>query len=116
MNIQHHKAMFAGLLLMAAPCMATAATPAGQDPSMPDKAAGPAQEDKHSCHQCGTIEAITQRILPAGINGYYTYNVHVRMDKTQLLRVVPATMRGTLDVGDRVQVMGGVIQPAPPGT
>jgi hypothetical protein len=52
--------------------------------------------------------------VPAGVNGYYTYNVHVRMDDTKLLRVVPSALRGTLDVGDRVQIVGGVIQPVPP--
>jgi hypothetical protein len=68
-------------------------------------------EAERSCYRCGTIEAIMQRIVPAGINGYYVYDIHVRMDKTGLLRVVPAPQRGTLDVGDRVSIMGGVVQP-----
>lgn len=67
--------------------------------------------DEKSCYRCGTIEAITQRILPAGINGYYVYDIHVRMEKTGLLKVVPVPMRGSLDVGDRVSIMGGVVQP-----
>jgi hypothetical protein len=69
------------------------------------------QRDERGCYRCGTIEAITQRIVPAGVNGYFVYDIHVRMEKTGLLHVVPAPQRGTLDVGDRVSVMGGVVQP-----
>jgi hypothetical protein len=74
-------------------------------------AAAVEQQGKRTCYRCGTIEAITPRLVPAGINAYYVYDIHVRMEKTGLLHVVPVPMRGAMDVGDRVSVMGGVVQP-----
>lgn len=92
-------------LLLCVPAVTLGVTPATDSRQVTRQA--------NDCARCGTIEAISQRILPAGINGYFTYDIHVRMDQTNLLRVVPAATRGSLDVGDRVQLLGGVIRPLP---
>jgi hypothetical protein len=76
-------------------------------------ASAPEAKEKRErpCYQCGTIEAVMPRIQSFGFNGFYTYDLLIKMDKTGLTRRVPVATVGAMDVGDRVQVMGGTVTP-----
>lgn len=108
---QRSSILIAGLFLAASSLLALGATPA--DKPQAETASEPVQEPKRPCSRCGIIEAISQRIVPGGINGFYAYDLFVRMEKTELLKIVPVTTVGAMKVGDRVQVLGGVAQPYP---
>lgn len=69
------------------------------------------EKQDHPCHQCGTIEAVMPSIASVGHNGFYTYDLIIKMDETGLKRRVRVGTMGAMDVGDRVQVMGGTVTP-----
>lgn len=69
------------------------------------------EKAERRCYQCGTIEAVMPRIQSFGINGFYTYDLIVKMDETGLRRRVPVATMGAMDVGDRVSLMGGTVVP-----
>lgn len=96
--------------LLAAILLATSITAAcARDRTRPQETQP--ESPTRACSQCGIIEAISPRLISAGANGYYTYDLFVRMEKTGLLRIVPSPTVGPMEIGDRVQVMGGVAQP-----
>jgi hypothetical protein len=69
------------------------------------------EKRERSCYQCGTIEAVIPRIVPVGHNGFFAYDLIIKMDETGLTRRVPVGTVGAMDVGDRVSLMGGTVTP-----
>lgn len=69
------------------------------------------EKQARACYQCGTIEAVLPRITAIGPNGFYTYDLLIKMEETGLTRRIPVATVGAMDVGDRVSVMGGTVVP-----
>jgi hypothetical protein len=67
------------------------------------------------CDQCGVIVAIVPSVLDTGSpyvsDGYFVYDLFIRMEKTGLLRRVKTGTQGALFEGQRVKVWGGTVEP-----
>ena len=85
--------------------------------AIPAASAKPATPNSstQSCDQCGVIVAIVQRVIDTGSpyvsDGYFVYDLHIRMEKTGLLRTVTVGTEGALVEGQRVKVSGGTVEP-----
>lgn len=104
--------IFVGLL-----CAAVAGGTSAADNPVPEPEPGttvkPADGEKTNkpCKQCGVIEAVVPRVVSSGPNGFFTYALVIRMDQTGLRRNITVSTVGPMNVGDRVRVMGGTVQP-----
>lgn len=104
--VQNLAALTVVALLAACPAIAAdAPPPVKADRSQPSAADG-------KCDDCGIIEAIVQRPIGIGANGYFVYDIHIRMDKTKLMRKVTMPTDAALDKGQHVHLNGGNVVPA----
>jgi len=103
-------AILTGLFCAAAVNVSVAADAPAPAPGARTGAEG---DDKASkpCRHCGVIEAILPQIVSSGPNGFYSYVLVIRMDETGLRRNIGVNTVGPMNVGDRVNVMGGTVQP-----
>ena len=88
---------------------ANAPAPANPEPRT-DSSMTPSKADGR-CDDCGIIEAIVQRPIAIGANGYFVYDFHVRMDKTKLLRTITMPTQASLDKGQHVHTSAGNLVP-----
>jgi hypothetical protein len=91
-------------VLLATPALGACATATAKPDSAPKTEAAAKSDASAKCDDCGTIEAIVQRPVGIGANGYFVYDIHVRLDKNGLLKTITQPTQGALDKGERVHV------------